>query len=257
MCLILLAWQRHPIYPLIIVANRDEFYARSTATAEFWPDEPQILAGRDLQAGGTWLGITRCGRFAALTNVRNPTAQRSNVRSRGALVADYLRSAHSPTSFLAQLAKAGGADYNGFNLLVGDAQELYYWSNQGGAPQRVSAGIHGLSNAGLDTPWPKVVTGRQRLAAVLKAETLNEVALSAIMQDTTIHADDLLPATGVSLALERALSAAFIRTAHYGTRSTTRLIIDQTGGITFDEQTWSPVGVIGARVRYHLRQSVK
>jgi uncharacterized protein with NRDE domain len=169
MCLILIAWQAHPDYPLVVAANRDEFFARPTAAAAFWPDAPQVLAGRDLEAGGTWLGVSRQRRFAALTNYREGGRQRVDARSRGALVADFLTSRASPVAYLTQLETAA-AEYNGFNLVVGDGESLAYYSNRGdGQPRWLKPGIYGLSNHLLDTPWPKLASAKAAFAAALLA----------------------------------------------------------------------------------------
>jgi uncharacterized protein with NRDE domain len=167
MCLILIAWQAHPDYPLVVAANRDEFFARPAAAAAFWPEAPQVLAGRDLEAGGSWLGISRAQRFAALTNYREGGRVASNARSRGALVADFLSGDTRPSAYLAQVA-ARAVDYNGFNLFVADGQCLAYYANRGDSPPRLlSPGIYGLSNHLLDTPWPKLATAKASFAEAL------------------------------------------------------------------------------------------
>jgi uncharacterized protein with NRDE domain len=238
MCLILLAWQAHPRIPLLIAANRDEFYTRPSAPAGFWEEAPGILAGRDLAAGGTWLGITRSGRFAAVTNFRDPASLRSGAPSRGRLVGDYLRGRRRAESYLRSLAAAAGS-YNGFNLLVGDRAGLHYFSNRWDGPCRVAPGIHGLSNALLDTPWPKVERGRAALADLLQGRGAPDPeALFALLADRTQAPDEALPKTGVGLARERALSPLFIETAGYGTRSSTVLTVDCRGVATFWERSF-------------------
>jgi uncharacterized protein with NRDE domain len=166
MCLIVLAWQVHPEYPLVVAANRDEFFARPSAPAGFWPERPEILAGRDLEAGGTWLGVNRCGRFAALTNYREGGQQRPEAPSRGALATDFLTQQSDPQRYLDDLAKRG-AEYNGFNLFVGDCRRLGYYANRGRGPRWLEPGIYGLSNHLLDTPWPKLAAAKTAFAGAL------------------------------------------------------------------------------------------
>jgi uncharacterized protein with NRDE domain len=221
MCLIAFSWQPGSAEPLRLAANRDEFYARPTLPMHWWADAP-LLAGRDLQEGGTWLGIARDGRFAALTNVRDPSRQRSGAPSRGRLPLGYLREPGlAPARFIDRL-QATAADYNGFNLLLGDLRrsELWWFSNH--APRdtrRLGPGVYGLSNALLDTPWPKV----ERVRHALHTAADDDDALLQAMLDAQPAPDEALPSTGVSRDWERLLSAPFIRSTHYGTRSTTLL----------------------------------
>jgi uncharacterized protein with NRDE domain len=233
MCLILLAWKVHPRYPLVVAANRDEFFARPTASADFWTDAPQVLAGRDLQGGGTWLGVTRDGRFAALTNYRDPQRLLANARSRGELVARFLRGTDRVAAFATCLETVAGA-CNGFNLIYGDTTELHYFSNCGERPRRLEAGIYGLSNHLLDTPWPKVARGKSALARAVQALP-DDAPLMAMLRDDSVASDEELPRTGVSLEWERLLSAAFVRSPAYGTRSSTVLVMDADGLLRFDE----------------------
>ncbi|MCX7172504.1 MAG: NRDE family protein [Proteobacteria bacterium] len=254
MCLILLAWQAHPSYPLVIAANRDEFFARPTATADFWDDAPNILAGRDLSAGGTWMGITRQGRFAALTNFREPGKNQSQAPSRGKLVSDFLAGAMPASAYLDELSPRTAA-FNGFNLVCGSLNEgLWHFSNRsaGGKPHRLAAGIYGLSNHLLDTPWPKVAQGKSDLAKALAALPQDK-PLFELLRDENIHEDDQLPRTGVSLEWERILSAAFVETSNYGTRSSTVLHLDGLRFLSFDEQIWLPGGLPGNRRRFHFK----
>jgi uncharacterized protein with NRDE domain len=244
-CLILLAWQAHPDYPLVVAANRDEFFARRTAAADFWEDAPEVLAGRDLEAGGTWLGITRSGRFAALTNYRDPSRNRSGMPSRGELVSRFLTGKQDAAAYLAELESSAGR-YNGFNLVFGDPQGLWCFSNCGEGERRLVPGIYGLSNHLLDTPWPKVVRGKSALGAALQA--LPEITpLFDQLRDDRIAPDEALPRTGVSLEWERLLSAAFIRMPGYGTRSSTVLLVDRQFRVRFAEQTFLPDGKAGER----------
>jgi len=238
MCTLLLAWQVDPARPLIVAANRDEFRARPTAAAHFWPEAPQLLAGRDLQAGGTWLGVTRQGRFAALTNVREPgVASAPEAPSRGRLVAEFLRGTMAPGAYLAGL-DAGA--YAGFNLVVGDMDALWYLSNRTGDLQPLAPGVHGVSNAGLGTPWPKVRRGRARLAELVGMETATPERLLALLADETAAEDADLPDTGVGLAMERLLSPLFIAGPVYGTCSRAALVCHADGRVEFCERTTAP-----------------
>ncbi len=229
MCLILFAWRAHPRYRLVLAANRDEYYARPAEAMAWWDDAP-LLAGRDLEAGGTWLGLARGGRFAALTNVRDPAAFVAGRPSRGQLVPDWLRHAGGVDGYLAALA-ARGADYNGFNLLAGDREALWYYGNRSGEPPcAVAAGIHGLSNHRLDTPWPKVHRGTEGLARLLDRDAVEPEALLELLADRTAAPDAELPDTGVGLEWERQLSPLFIETERYGTRCSTVLLLEAGGG---------------------------
>jgi uncharacterized protein with NRDE domain len=199
MCLIVLAWRTHSRYRLIVAANRDEYFLRPAAPAGFWDDHPSVLAGRDLEAGGTWLGITLEGRFAALTNYRNPAEKRTGVPSRGALVSEFLTGKAAPREYVQEVEERG-SEYNGFGLLVGDAGSMYFLSNRGGHAAGVEPGVHGLSNHLLDTPWPKVEKGKARLAAQLDRPFDAEAAF-ALLDDIERAPDGELPSTGVSLEL--------------------------------------------------------
>ena len=240
MCLVLVVWRAHPLYSCLVAANRDEFHARPTARAEWWPDHPHILAGRDLEAGGTWLGVTRAGRFAALTNYRDPEQRRSAVRSRGALVADMLESGASVAEGLTHLRAVGG-DYNGFNLIFSDGERLGIYESARGAGRELGPGIYGLSNHLLDTPWPKVQNAKTRLEAALLGLT-DTAPLLDLLRDDRPASDAQLPRTGVTLEWERMLSSAFVRAPDYGTRCSTIIRIERQGRAYFDEWSWDSVG---------------
>lgn len=255
MCLILVAWRVHHDFPLVVAANRDEFFARPTAAAAFWAEAPQLLAGRDLDAGGTWMGITRSGRFAALTNFRDPAQNRSDAPSRGALVANFLSSDEAPPDCVERSA-VQGRRCNGYNLLLGDGATLWYCSNRGGASRALPPGVYGLSNHLLDTPWPKVGAGKTALAGALD-ELPDNAALFDLLRDERIHPDADLPQTGVPLDWERLLSAAFVHSPDYGTRSSTVMLGDRDGWISFDEQTWLPGMQRGQRRRYRFLSPAK
>ena len=236
MCLIVFAWQVVPGVPLIAAANRDEFYDRDTTPAAPWPDAPHIYAGRDLKAGGSWMGITRPNaedgagagagvpsRFAAITNVRNPQEHNPLAPSRGQLVADFLAGAMTAQEYVAQIAPRAG-EYNGFNLVLCDGKELVWYSNKGSDDPRngkpLEPGIYGLSNALLDSAWPKVLKTKAQFASLLCLGA-PEDAYFEMLSDTTRAPDMRLPETGVPLELERLLSAVKIESPNYGTRSST------------------------------------
>lgn len=240
MCLVLVVWRVHPLFPCLVAANRDEFHARPTARAEWWQDHPQILAGRDLQAGGTWLGLTRTGRFAALTNYRQPDQRRADAPSRGALVTSILESGASVADGLAHLRDVG-ANYNGFNLIFSDGERLGIYESVRGSGRELEPGIYGLSNHLLDTPWPKVQNAKSRLAEALLDMT-DTAPLVALLRDDRPAPDAQLPQTGVSLEWERLLSSAFVRAPDYGTRCSTIIRIEQRRRAYFEEWSWDSVG---------------
>jgi uncharacterized protein with NRDE domain len=236
MCLIVLAWRAHPDYPLVVAANRDEFFARPSAPAGFWADAPEILAGRDLEAGGTWLGVSRRRRFAALTNFREGARQLVDAPSRGALVADFLAAENDPERFLDELTRRR-ADFNGFNLFVGDGQRLGYCSNRGSGPRWLAPGIYGLSNHLLDTPWPKLAAAKTAFAKALQ-HLPDSARFFELLADQEIVADTHLPETGVPLEWERILSAIFVSSPEYGTRASTLLTMHRTGQVNLVERSF-------------------
>jgi uncharacterized protein with NRDE domain len=258
MCLILFAYRHHPHFPLILAANRDEFYERPTRALGFWSDQPEIAAGRDLKRMGTWMGINRRGRLAAVTNYREPGVQKVEAQSRGRLVTDFLGGRIPAPDYLRQL-RATGHLYNGFNLILGDVQGLYYYSNRSGTASTVPPGIHGLSNHLIDTRWPKVRTGKSRLAAIL-AESKKDIdrqRLLHALQDQSIPPDDQLPDTGVGPAWERMLAPIFITSPTYGTRCSSVLTIDKDGQLDFTEISWrpakaSPTAMDERRIRFRI-----
>ena len=241
MCLLLFAWRVHDDYPLVLAANRDEFYERPSASADFWEDAPDILAGRDLKEGGTWLGITRSGRIAALTNYRDPASLKACAPSRGGLASGYLRGGAGAELYLDGLAADAGR-YNGFSLLVGDCAGLFYFSNRG-SRMKLDSGIYCMSNSLLDVPWPKVLLGKKKLAALLagKGKPTPE-RLFTLLSDRSRPPDDQLPETGVGREWERILSPLFIQSPTYGTRSATVLLVDKKGKITFAERVFDENG---------------
>lgn len=237
MCLILLAWQAHPHYPLVVIANRDEFHARPTAAAAAWPDAPHVIGGRDLEAGGTWLGVTTTGRLAAVTNVREP-GRPTGERSRGYLTRDFLQGTSSAGDYLGSL---DGKAYAGFNLLLCDDRELWYGSNRATPARRLSAGIYGVSNHLLDTPWPKLASAKARFTQLLSGKP-EKNALFELLADDEIVADARLPATGVSLEWERRLSAIFVRSPEYGTRASSVVLIAADGCGSLHERSFGSDG---------------
>lgn len=237
MCLILFAQQAHPEYPFVFAGNRDEFYDRPTALAAFWEEAPHVLGGRDLKAGGTWLGVTRHGYWATVTNVRDQRPRREDAPSRGHLVAEYLEKEPSPEAYL-QSVQARADRYNGFNVLVGTPETVFYFSNRDGTPRSVEPGIHGMSNAQLDDPWPKVNRGTARMRAVLDEEEMEAERLLDILDDRRPAPEENLPDTGVGLNTERKLSPPFIAGESYGTRSSTVILLHRSGTLTFVERTF-------------------
>lgn len=240
MCLILFSYQQHPEYPLIIAANRDERYARPALGADYWSDAPDILAGRDLEHGGTWLGVTRTGRFAALTNYRDPVHERVNVLSRGHLTTEYLNSTLTPQEYIMRIRTDAGK-YNGFNLLVGNPSEIWYYSNISSQSFAVNPGIHGLSNQLLNSAWPKVERGKQLLLQAL-AGPVDEMVLLALLADDQRPEDSRLPDTGVGLELERVLSPICIVSDGYGTRTQSVLTFRHDGRIRFYDRSRTESG---------------
>ena len=274
MCLISLAWQAHPDFSLVVAANRDEYHARPTAPSAWWIDAPDLLAGRDLRSRGAWMGVTRSGRFAALTNYRDAGEFKAGAPSRGALVADFLTGAETAEAYTA--ARQPTADrYNGFNLLTGNPDALWYSANRGATTQALAPGIHGLSNAVLNTPWPKVTSLKLALGAALEhysarkpyAPRVSEASLSQLQGDSVLpqeaqpwrelfdalfdalgdsrqRADDTLPRTGVPLERERVLSSPMIISPAYGTRASTVMGISRSGWVVWEERSFAPEGHI-------------
>lgn len=238
MCLIVFAWRPDHATPLIVAANRDEFYARPSLPLAAWPEAPQVHAGRDLEAGGTWLGIGADGRFAALTNIRNPH-QPPARKSRGELVARFLTGELPMDQYLADVV-GRSLEYAGFNLLIGNRQELWHYNAQETAPSQLTTGVYGLSNAGLDTPWPKLLKAKAALAEVL--DDPQPQALLALLGDPQTAPFGDLPDTGVGLATESLLSSVFIASPTYGTRASTALIVQADGSRVMVERSFGPYG---------------
>ncbi|MEQ3641502.1 MAG: NRDE family protein [Alteromonas sp.] len=260
MCILFIAQQKHPRYPLIIAANRDEFYARPTAPAAFWNDNTSILAGRDLEANGTWMGVTRKGKIAAITNVRAPSEVRTDATSRGELVTNWLKddnaqvtghlteklteqlTEQSTDQYLQQL-KDTRRHYNGYNLVFGSASALHVYNNVNNSVHPIQQGVFGLSNADIVTPWPKVTQGVTSLNKyVLQHDTINTEDLFALLRNEDKADDQHLPSTGIGYEWEKALSSIFINIPSYGTRTSTILLVDSNGELSFKERTFTEKG---------------
>lgn len=251
MCLIVLAWHAHPEYPLIVAANRDEHFDRPTAAAHWWPDAPDLLAGRDLTAQGTWLGIARNGRFAALTNYRDPRLRREGAPSRGGLVRDSLV-ATAPTLQTLSAVAATSDRYAAFNLLVSDGMSLGIHESATGATRLLAPGVHALSNHLLDTPWPKLRTARERFTRAIETPE-NPAPFLDLLRDDQPAADADLPSTGVGLDWERRLSPVFVRAPGYGTRSSSLLAVRKDGEACFTEWTWNEDAGPAGEAHYQFR----
>ncbi|MGI5971105.1 MAG: NRDE family protein [Oscillospiraceae bacterium] len=239
MCIILFAFDCHPDYRFICAANRDEFYTRPTLEASFWENR-RILAGKDLVRGGTWLGITKSGRFSALTNYRDPSSFMKEALSRGLLVLNCLESSDPAPVIFRSVSEYDGA-YNGYNLLLGDMDGLYYHSSRlPGSEVKIEPGVHGLSNSFLDVPWPKVKKGKKRLEDCIMSGKVDHEALFDILSDDELAPDDELPHTGVTYEREKMLSSIFVKSADYGTCSSTVLLISRGGRVGFWERSYEP-----------------
>ena len=246
MCLILFAWRQREDYPLVLIANRDEYYARPTRHAHWW-DEAAVFAGRDLEAGGTWLGIGRNGRLAAVTNVREPGGMKADKKSRGELTRNFLVGTASAAAYLEAL-QPQDQDYAGFNLILGDTSDLWFYSNRDHGIRRIEDGVFGLSNGAFDESWPKLSSGKAELAALLEGGFEHDDLLE-ILTDHRIAQDHELPQTGVPLDIERMLSSRFIRSPEYGTRACTVMTVDHRDRVAFCEQNFRDAEHAGETVR--------
>lgn len=247
MCIALIAHEAHALYPLIIAANRDEFHARPTLPAHWWPED--ILAGQDIVAGGTWMGVHRSGRVSVLTNFRDGAPRDPSARSRGELVVTSLMSQRAPQRLLSDVLSSS-EKYQGFTLITGGPGDLFYTSNRNWMVKRVPTGVSGLSNNFLDTPWPKVERAKERLRLALGDTRVEPAALFDMLRDATPAADSELPDTGVGVELERLLSSPFIIGGNYGTRSSSVLLIDRAGGVELFERTFDLQGDQTGELRF-------
>ena len=237
MCLIVFANNILDDYKLIFAANRDEFYDRPSEQADFWKEHPDLLAGKDLQAGGTWMGITKQGRFAAITNFRDLKNHRTDAPSRGNLTLDFLVNDFTPEEYYNKF-KPSLNNFNGFNLIIGNVDKLYYFSNKTEGIQKLEPDIHGISNAILDTPWPKVEKSKRQLKNLIEQKNIHPWEILNLLDDTSLAKDEELPDTGVGLELERMLSPIFIKSEKYGTRSSTIVTVDKHNNVRFVEKTY-------------------
>ncbi|MEJ2513696.1 MAG: NRDE family protein [Gammaproteobacteria bacterium] len=253
MCLLVLAWQSRPGFSVILAGNRDEFHDRPAASADWWDDSPGVLGGRDLRAGGTWLAVSRAGRWAVVTNYREPMEEGRGPRSRGELVAGFVAGDTPPRTFAGAVADRGD-DYGGFNLLLGDTAEAVYVSNRGRGPETLAPGMYGLSNHLLDTPWPKLTRVRERFRARLTGEP-DPAGLLEILADPSPAPDRDLPQTGLELQWERLLSAPFIRSPLYGTRCSTVLRLHTSGDADFTERRFDSDGRPTGESRFEFTTS--
>ena len=254
MCLIAFAWKAHPDFSLVVAANRDEWYDRPAAPAAWWNDYPQILAGRDFKAGGTWLGVSRSGRFAALTNFRDPSDRKTDAPSRGQLAVDFLAATMSARDYLLQL-RENAQRFQGFNMLVGDGPTLYFFGSRDGEILAVPPGVHALSNHTLNEPWPKVVKAKSALEAALHVkmpEEARKMAIYDFLSNDVKAPDETLPDTGIGQEWERALSPAMIVTDKYGTRCSTALTISSGGDVDFEERSRDENGKVTGIAAYHF-----
>ncbi len=237
MCLIFLSYKQNKEYPLIVLANRDEFYKRPTQSAHYWEENPNILAGKDLEGGGTWMGITKNGYMSMLTNYRDIANIKSNAPTRGKLVSDYLKGEFSPKEYLLALSKTGSS-YNGYSLIAGSFDDPWYYSNYDKKVAQLGTGLYGLSNALLDSNWPKIETGKSTLAPLLSKDNIDKEALFNMMTNADLAEDTQLPKTGLPIEKERAISPMFINIEGYGTRCTTLIMVDKNGHVDFTERQY-------------------
>jgi uncharacterized protein with NRDE domain len=250
MCLLVLAWKTHPRYRLVVAANRDEFHDRPAQALGWWPDDPRVLAGRDVQGGGTWLGAARSGRFGMVTNFRDlerPPA--ADAPSRGDLVTRFLTGATSPKEYLDDL-RGRAPRYAGFNLLAGGPRALYYYSNRDGQQARpLAPGVYGLSNHWLDSPWPKLRRARAELAELIAWDRIDPEDLFALLADRAPAEDEEIPDTGLPPEWERALSAPFVVHERYGTRCSTLLLVERSGHTAMHERRFDASGQLTGATR--------
>jgi uncharacterized protein with NRDE domain len=241
MCLIVFAWRAHPRYEMILAANRDEFHRRPAAAAAFWPEAPQLLAGRDRTQGGAWCGVTRAGRIAAVTNFRDPSLAEAGKRSRGHLVRDYLLGNASAQQAAEQVESDKGL-YSEFNLLLGDSEGLWYVGSRSDGPQRLKPGVQGLSNGLLNTAWPKVTYAKDALSSLIAQDQVAPDTLLAMLASRHVATDAELPDTGIGLQMERFLSAPFIVSEAYGTRASTVILVAKDQSLRFVERRFDAAG---------------
>lgn len=253
MCILFIAVEQHPDYPLIIAANRDEYFARPTDTSHFWQQHPSILAGKDLVAGGTWMGVTQNGYISSLTNIRNPAMLKENVQSRGELVLNYLVDEPKPEDYLSQLQQTKN-NYNGYNLLFGHWSDLQVYNNHDNSSHQLTKGFYGLSNANLNSPWPKINKGVQDLENYCKNPgDLKDQVFFELMQNDTLAEDHLVQKTGAPEEWEKQLSSIFIRTPKYGTRASTLVLVDQSKNMHWHEKVYDESGHCTLDIEHNIQ----
>lgn len=258
MCLLVLAWNAHPRYRLVLAANRDEYHERPADPLAKWPPPNDLLAGRDQRAGGTWLGLDRARRFGVVTNFRELQRPRRSAPSRGRLIPDYLGTPQTPEAYLARL-ETDAPGYSGFNLLVGDAEQLWYASNRMDRfAQALPSGVHGLSNEFLDSPWPKLQRVRRAFEAWLSEETgrpgKGDIVerLFGMLADRT-PAPEGSAGTGLPADWERTLSSPFVTHPTYGTRCSTVLLIEPSGAVVMAERRFDAAGQVNGNTEIALK----
>ncbi len=252
MCLIFLSYKQHKEYPLIILANRDEFYKRPTLAANYWEEDPNILGGKDLEGGGTWMGVTKNGYMAMLTNYRDIANIKPNAPTRGKLVSDYLKGEFEPKDYFKALSKTGHL-YNGYSLIAGSFNDPWYYSNYGQKIAQLGTGLYGLSNALINSKWTKVESGKLKLARLLSKPNIDKEALFDVMVNQQQANDSDLPSTGLPRDKERAISSRFIHTNGYGTRCTTLIMVSNEGVVDFTERQYENGIAIGEDNNYSFR----
>lgn len=240
MCLVVFSFKEHENYKLVVGANRDEFYERPTDPAHFWEDYPHILGGRDRTACGTWLGVTRKGKISLLTNYRDPRNIKKDAPSRGNLVGDFLKKDISPRDYLENISSIGHA-YNGFNLILGTHEDLWYYTNQKDKIYRLGSGLYGISNAVLNTKWPKVEKAKENFRQILNKELIDPDEILNFLYDDKKAPEDSLPDTGIGQEREKLLSPIFIKSENYGTRSSTVVLVDNEDVLSFTERVYNPI----------------
>jgi uncharacterized protein with NRDE domain len=254
-CLIVFTWHAHPVYRLVLAANRDEYHARPARHAHWWPDRQHVLAGRDLQAGGTWLGVSRRGRFASITNFREMHRATGRLRSRGEIVSRFVDNDVNPNDFASSIDRV---NYAGYSLLAADREQLVYASNRASMPSVLGPGVYGLSNADLDTDWPKVLRSRDELRRLVDSNAVDETSLMRLLADRTPAPIDKIDSSQLPFTLARALSAPFIVAGEYGTRCSTTLLWSYDDDVEFCERVFNssgePVGT--RRFRFRIDEAV-
>ena len=250
MCLVVFAWQLHPQYRLILAGNRDESHRRPTQDAHWWPDNESVLAGRDLQAGGSWLAVSKSGRFATVTNFREGPTSKAGRVSRGGLVTDFVSESPSTQEYESSIAND---DYAGFSLLLSDGESMSYLSNRDDLEAKLDPGIYGLSNASLDTPWSKVVRAKAGLESLIERDGVNETELMRLLADRTPASVDDIEAADLPFEIARALSAPFIVAPDYGTRSSSTVLWGNDDVIDFCERRFDPSGKTTGESRFRFQ----